>query len=193
MSTCGKTSQNLHATCTLNQKKGHEKKNISANVAAVRPLTMRWAFLINRDIRHYGDSMAEAAVSYGSYLGDAELAGSQLRLHLVHLLGALSPGALQLFAALHHRLHLWLHLADVETGDGELFINETAALLLLRGQKNKETTLLHQTASRKGNASGTDTFTVSFSIWGTRCVTFGVQNRLPRFLTWQLWIHKNLC
>lgn len=50
--------------------------------------------------------MAEAAVSYGSYLGDAELAGSQLRLHLVHLLGALSPGALQLFAALHHRLHL---------------------------------------------------------------------------------------
>lgn len=67
---------------------------------------MKRAFLINRNICHYGDSMAEVAVRHGSYLGDAELAGSQLRLHLLHLLGALSLGALQLFAALHHRLHL---------------------------------------------------------------------------------------
>lgn len=49
---------------------------------------------------------AEAAVVSSSYLGDAELAGSQLHLHLLHLLGALGLGALQLFAALHHRLHL---------------------------------------------------------------------------------------
>lgn len=50
--------------------------------------------------------MAEAAVMSSSYLGDAELAGSQLHLHLVHLLGAPGLGALQLFAALHHHLHL---------------------------------------------------------------------------------------
>ncbi len=49
---------------------------------------------------------AEAAVVSSCYLGDAELAGSQLRLHLLHLLGAFCSGALQLFAALHHRLHL---------------------------------------------------------------------------------------
>lgn len=48
---------------------------------------------------------ADAAVG-SSYLGDTELAGSQLPLRVFHLLGALRLGALQLFAALHHRLHL---------------------------------------------------------------------------------------
>lgn len=78
--------------------------------------------------------MADAAVG-SSYLGDTELAGSQLPLHLLHLLEALRLGALQLFAALHHRLHLGLHLTDVETGHSEFFINETTALLLLTDQK----------------------------------------------------------
>lgn len=40
-----------------------------------------------------------------SYLGDAQLAGSQLLLVLVHLLVALGLGALQLLAAFHHGLH----------------------------------------------------------------------------------------
>lgn len=65
------------------------------------------------------------------YLGDAELAGCQLGLHLVHLLAAVAHGALQLLAAFHHRLHLWLHLADVKTSHRELFIDQAAALLLL--------------------------------------------------------------
>lgn len=80
--------------------------------------------------------MTEAVGASSSYLGDAELAGSQLHLRLLQLLGSLCLGALQLFAALDHRLHLWLHLTDVETGHSELFINETTALLLLRRQKN---------------------------------------------------------
>lgn len=78
--------------------------------------------------------MAEAAGS-GSYLGDAELAGGQLTLCLVHLLAALGLGALQLFQPLHHRLHIRLHLADVETRHGELFVEETTAVLLLRGSE----------------------------------------------------------
>lgn len=74
-----------------------------------------------REIHHSGHA----------YLGDAELAGRQLRLHLVHLLAAVAHGALQLLAAFDHGLHLWLHLADVKTSHCELFINQAAALLLL--------------------------------------------------------------
>lgn len=74
------------------------------------------------------------------YLGDAELAGIQMALHLVQLLAALRLTALQLFAALHHGLHLRLHLTDVEPGHSELLVNETAALLLLSGEEM--TTLL---------------------------------------------------
>lgn len=67
----------------------------------------------------------------GGYLGDSELEGNQLHLCRLNLLGALGPGALQLFAVLHHRLHLRLHLADVETSHGELLVDEAAALVLL--------------------------------------------------------------
>lgn len=84
---------------------------------------------------HYGDMMAEGAAG-SCYLGDAQLAGGQLSLCLSHLLGALSLGALQLFAALHHCLHLRLHFTDVESSYGELFIDVTTALLLLRRQKH---------------------------------------------------------
>ena len=38
--------------------------------------------------------MATASVAGSSYLGDAELAGSQLHLHIIHLLRALGLGAL---------------------------------------------------------------------------------------------------
>lgn len=75
------------------------------------------------------------------YLGDAQLASSQLPLGLVQLLAALCLSALQLFAALHHGLHLRLHLTDVETGHGELLVNHTAALLLLWGWKKCEVAL----------------------------------------------------
>lgn len=50
--------------------------------------------------------MAEAAEESCSDLGDAQLAGSQIPLSPLHLLAALGLGALQLLAALHHRLHL---------------------------------------------------------------------------------------
>lgn len=73
-----------------------------------------------------------------SNLGDAELAGCQLPVHLLHLLGALGLGAFQLLAALHHRLHFGLHLADVKTSNSELFVDDTAALLLLRGDKTQQ-------------------------------------------------------
>lgn len=79
-------------------------------------------------------TMADAAVG-NSYLGDTELAGSQLPLRRLHLLDALTLAALQLFAALHHRLHLRLHLANVESGHSEFFIYEARALLLLMDQK----------------------------------------------------------
>ncbi len=73
-----------------------------------------------------------------SYLGDAQLAGSQLLLVLVHLLVALGLGALQLLAAFHHGLHFWLHLTDVEASHCELLLDHaTAALVLLEGQKRK--------------------------------------------------------
>lgn len=88
---------------------------------------------MNCYICHYGDSAGDARCS--SYLGDTELAGGQLPLRLLHLLGAHQLGALQLFTALHHRLHLGLHLTDVETGHCEFFINEATALLLLIDQK----------------------------------------------------------
>ena len=64
---------------------------------------------------------------------DAQLAGGQLQLVLVHLLVALRLGALQLLAALHHGLHLRLHLADVEAGHRELLVDHAAALVLLGG------------------------------------------------------------
>lgn len=84
---------------------------------------------------HHGDSVHDGR-GCSKYLGDTELAGSQLPLHLLHLLVALRLSALQLFAALHHRPHLRLHLTDVETGHSELLINQTAALLLLMDQEN---------------------------------------------------------
>lgn len=74
-----------------------------------------------------------------SHLGGSELTGGQLLLHLLHLLAAFSLAALQLLAALHHGFHLRLHFADVETGDGELFIDDAATLLLLRFDKKKST------------------------------------------------------
>ena len=47
-------------------------------------------------------------------------------------LSALGLGALQLLAALHHGLHLGLHLADVEARHRELLVDQPAALVLLR-------------------------------------------------------------
>lgn len=77
-----------------------------------------------------------------AYLGDAQLAGGQLLLVLVHLLVALGLGALQLLAALHHALHLGLHLADVEARHGELLVDQPAALVLLwEGQDSLKHTI----------------------------------------------------
>lgn len=72
------------------------------------------------------------------YLGDAELAGGQLLLVLVHLLVALCLGALQLFAAFRHGFHFRLHLADVQAGHCKLLVNHAAAaLVLLQTQEQK--------------------------------------------------------
>lgn len=74
-----------------------------------------------------------------SHLGGSELTGGQVLLHLLHLLAAFSLAALQLLATLHHGFHLRLHFADVETGSGELFIDDAATLLLLRFDIEKST------------------------------------------------------
>lgn len=70
-----------------------------------------------------------------AYLGNTQLAGCHLGLHLVHLLAAVAQRALQLFAAFDHGLYLWLHFADVKTSHCELFVNQATALLLLLHQE----------------------------------------------------------
>lgn len=85
-----------------------------------------------------------------TYLGDAELAGGQLLLVLVHLLVALRLGALQLFAAFHHGLHFRLHLADVQTGHCELLVDHAAAaLVLLQSRRRKGGSMTSASASWK--------------------------------------------
>lgn len=78
------------------------------------------------------------AIGLPSYLGDAQLAGGQLLLVLVHLVVALRLCALQLLAALRHGLHFALHLADVETSHCELLVYQAAAALVLLEQPDVE-------------------------------------------------------
>lgn len=60
-----------------------------------------------------------------TYLGYEQLAGRQLPLAGVHLPVGVHLGALKLFAAVHQGLDLRLHLADVQTGHGELLLNDS--------------------------------------------------------------------
>lgn len=73
-----------------------------------------------------------------TYLRDAELTCSKLFLVLIHFLIALRLGALQLLAALHHALHLRFHLADVQSGHCELFVNHATHFRLLTGESRCE-------------------------------------------------------
>jgi len=100
--------------------------------------------------------MGEEEGGGGAHLGDAQLAGSQLLLVLVHLLVALRLGALQLLAALHHGLHLRLHLADVEARHRELLVDHAAALVLLEGEGRCGhwkwiAPLIHSYSTKKGS------------------------------------------
>lgn len=123
-SSAPRSAATLSATWSLLQAEQESKDtnvrwNRSAIGAAVPPS--------DQAIAHTAAMLAARS----SYLGDAELAGCQLCLHLSHLLAAVAHSALQLLAAFDHCLHLWLHLADVKTSHRELFINQAAALLLL--------------------------------------------------------------
>lgn len=65
-------------------------------------------------------------------LWDEELAGCQLFLVGLKLPWCFGLSSFQLFAAVHQRLHLWLHLADVETCHGELFFHHSRTLRWLQ-------------------------------------------------------------
>lgn len=69
-----------------------------------------------------------------THLGDEELAGRELPLAGVHLPVGVHLGALQLLAAVHQRLHLRLHLADVEPGHGELLLDHPVHICQLSTQ-----------------------------------------------------------
>lgn len=58
-----------------------------------------------------------------THLWNEELASCELPLAGVHLPVGVYLGALQLFAAVHQRLHLRFHLADVKPCHGELLLN----------------------------------------------------------------------
>lgn len=60
-----------------------------------------------------------------TYLGNEQLAGSQLPLAGIHLPVGVHLGILELFAAVHQGFDLRLHLADIQAGHGELLLNDS--------------------------------------------------------------------
>lgn len=66
-----------------------------------------------------------------AYLGDEQLAGCQLPLAGIHLPVGVHLGALKLFAAVHQRFDLRLHLADVQSGHGEFLFNDSVHICQL--------------------------------------------------------------
>lgn len=71
------------------------------------------------------------ATSGDGYLGDEQLTGRQLLLIGLDLAVGVGLSALQLLAAVHQRLDLGLHLADVEASHGELLLHHQAVPLHL--------------------------------------------------------------
>lgn len=67
-----------------------------------------------------------------AHLGDEQLAGCQLPLTGIHLPVGIHLGALKLLAAVHQGLDLWLHLADVQAGHGELLFNDSIHICQLK-------------------------------------------------------------
>lgn len=111
-----------------------------------------------------------------THLGDAQLAGGQLLLVLVHLLVALWLGALQLLAAFCHGLHFWLHLTDVETGHCELLVDHAAALMLLEGWRGK-------TTWRKKGGEEIEERTRCWCIWSSEYLNWHFTTYVSMFVT----------
>lgn len=77
--------------------------------------------------KRLADFRREVAV----HLRDEQLTGRQLLLIGLDLAVGVGLSALQLLAAVHQRLHLRLHLTDVETGQSELLLHRRAVPLRL--------------------------------------------------------------
>lgn len=72
---------------------------------------------------------------HGSDLRNKELTGGQFSARHLHLAVTLHLQPLQLSTALHHRLHFWLDLANVEPGNSKFLLNGSTDLHWLRIQK----------------------------------------------------------
>lgn len=71
-----------------------------------------------------------------AYLRDKQLASCQLPLAGIHLPVGVRLGALQLLAAVHERLDLRLHLANVQAGHGELLFDDSIHICQLSTEGN---------------------------------------------------------
>lgn len=75
--------------------------------------------------------------SGAAHLGDEQLARGQLPLAGIHLPVGIHLRALKLFAAVHQGLDLRLHLADIQTGHGELLFDDSIHICQLNTGGNE--------------------------------------------------------
>ena len=99
----------------------------------------KWWWQEKREILGFGQTTGWFQTrGLAVYLRDEQLTGRQLLLIGLDLAVGVGLSALQLFAAVHQRLHLRLHLTDVETGQSELLLHRRAVPLCLWGLKEEE-------------------------------------------------------